>query len=228
MTSRRLPLILLLVAAVFLVPSAVHFYTDWLWFGEVGYQHVLLRAPDHASRTLWLSVFVVGVRVALRQPAARVPRADAARDRHGHAGRPARHRRRPGAPAADRDARRGRAGALAARVYRAASHWETWLRLLERDAVRQGRSGARATTSASTCSSCRSCSWLHVAGAPAARARRRSASSLIYVGAGPHAASASQRGIQLRPPALAHLVGARRAAGCSRSPSAPGWRSPSC
>ena len=59
MTSRRLPLILLLVAAVFLVPSAVHFYTDWLWFGEVGYQGVYARSLTTQSM-LWLSVFVLG------------------------------------------------------------------------------------------------------------------------------------------------------------------------
>src|SRR5579871_665942 len=27
----------------FILPSVVQFYTDWLWFGEVGYQSVFLR-----------------------------------------------------------------------------------------------------------------------------------------------------------------------------------------
>jgi uncharacterized membrane protein (UPF0182 family) len=62
MTSRRLPLILLLVAIVFLVPSAVQFYTDWLWFGEVGFQSVYARTLTTQS-TLWLSVFVLGYAV---------------------------------------------------------------------------------------------------------------------------------------------------------------------
>src|SRR4029453_17109565 len=42
--SRRIPIAVLLVAAFFLVPSSVDFYTDWLWFGEVGYQSIYLRA----------------------------------------------------------------------------------------------------------------------------------------------------------------------------------------
>jgi uncharacterized membrane protein (UPF0182 family) len=42
--SRRIPIALVLVAVFFLAPSSVDFYTDWLWFGEVGYQHVFLRA----------------------------------------------------------------------------------------------------------------------------------------------------------------------------------------
>ena len=41
---RRLPVAVVLLAVFFLVPSSVEFYTDWLWFGEVGYQHVFLRA----------------------------------------------------------------------------------------------------------------------------------------------------------------------------------------
>ena len=42
--SRRIPIGVALLFAFFLVPSSVEFYTDWLWFGEVGYQHVFLRA----------------------------------------------------------------------------------------------------------------------------------------------------------------------------------------
>ncbi len=41
---RRLPFAVVLLAVFFLVPSLVQFYTDWLWFGEVGYQHVFVRA----------------------------------------------------------------------------------------------------------------------------------------------------------------------------------------
>jgi uncharacterized membrane protein (UPF0182 family) len=54
--SRRLPIGVVLVAAFFLVPSSVDFYTDWLWFGEVGYQHVFLRGLTIKS-TLGAVVF---------------------------------------------------------------------------------------------------------------------------------------------------------------------------
>ena len=40
----RAPLLLLLVLAVTGVPAIAEFYTDWLWFKEVGYEHVFLRS----------------------------------------------------------------------------------------------------------------------------------------------------------------------------------------
>ena len=40
----RAPLLLLLVLAITGVPATAEFYTDWLWFKEVGYEHVFLRA----------------------------------------------------------------------------------------------------------------------------------------------------------------------------------------
>ena len=40
----RAPILLLLVLAVTGVPAIAEFYTDWLWFQEVGYQHVFLRS----------------------------------------------------------------------------------------------------------------------------------------------------------------------------------------
>ena len=58
MTSRRLTLLVLLVAVFFLLPSGVQFYADWLWFGEVGYQGVYARSLTTQS-TLWLTTFVV-------------------------------------------------------------------------------------------------------------------------------------------------------------------------
>ena len=58
MTSRRLTLLVLLVAVFFLLPSGVQFYADWLWFGEVGYQRVYARSLATQS-TLWLGAFVV-------------------------------------------------------------------------------------------------------------------------------------------------------------------------
>ena len=51
----------LLVAAVLLFlagPSLVRFYTDWLWFGEVGYQHVFLTML-RSQGTLFTITFVL-------------------------------------------------------------------------------------------------------------------------------------------------------------------------
>jgi uncharacterized protein len=39
----RIPLLVLLAFLFLGLPSLVEFYTDWLWFGEVGYQHVFAR-----------------------------------------------------------------------------------------------------------------------------------------------------------------------------------------
>jgi uncharacterized membrane protein (UPF0182 family) len=59
---RRLPLTIVLLVAFFLVPSLVQFYTDWLWFGEVGYQHVFFRALTTKSG-LGAAVLAVGFAV---------------------------------------------------------------------------------------------------------------------------------------------------------------------
>jgi uncharacterized membrane protein (UPF0182 family) len=40
----RVPLLLVLAFVFMGLPSLVEFYTDWLWFGELGYQHVFARA----------------------------------------------------------------------------------------------------------------------------------------------------------------------------------------
>lgn len=40
----RAPIVLLLVLAITGVPAIAEFYTDWLWFKEVGYEHVFLRS----------------------------------------------------------------------------------------------------------------------------------------------------------------------------------------
>jgi uncharacterized membrane protein (UPF0182 family) len=53
----RLPLIALAVAIFLGIPSAASFYTDWLWFGETGYQQVFLRTLA-AETTLGLLTFV--------------------------------------------------------------------------------------------------------------------------------------------------------------------------
>jgi uncharacterized membrane protein (UPF0182 family) len=51
---------LLLVGFVFLIaiPTLVDFYTDWLWFGETGYQQVFLRVLS-AKSLLWTAAFAV-------------------------------------------------------------------------------------------------------------------------------------------------------------------------
>jgi uncharacterized membrane protein (UPF0182 family) len=54
----RAPLLILAALLVFGVPSAVEFYTDWLWFGETGYQAVFLRTLA-AQSLLGILVFVV-------------------------------------------------------------------------------------------------------------------------------------------------------------------------
>ena len=46
----RAPLILLLIILITGIPAAVEFYTDWLWFQEVGYERVFFRSL--AVRTL--------------------------------------------------------------------------------------------------------------------------------------------------------------------------------
>jgi len=54
----RLTIIILAAAILLVVPAAVTFYTDWLWFAEVGYQPVLMR-QILAQLALGLGVGVV-------------------------------------------------------------------------------------------------------------------------------------------------------------------------
>ena len=113
-----------LFAIVFLLPGAVSFYTDWLWFGETGYQAVY-------GRTLWvqslllcgtallaMTLFVATLRVALGNLA---PRELVMMSPEG-----------PVAFSIDRRRLQGPATALAAVValffgMQAASSWEIWL-----------------------------------------------------------------------------------------------------
>ena len=57
---KRLPLrlaaIIVVAFVVFVVPSLVGFYTDWLWFGDVGYQRVF-RTELTAKGSLLVAVF---------------------------------------------------------------------------------------------------------------------------------------------------------------------------
>src|SRR5688500_1709884 len=40
----RVPALLLVILLVIGIPAAAEFYTDWLWFQEVGYEQVFLRS----------------------------------------------------------------------------------------------------------------------------------------------------------------------------------------
>jgi uncharacterized membrane protein (UPF0182 family) len=58
---------------VLLVPAAVEFYTDWLWFGETGYQSVFLRvlasraALGTFATALAFGVLLINMRIPLRR-----------------------------------------------------------------------------------------------------------------------------------------------------------------
>jgi uncharacterized membrane protein (UPF0182 family) len=54
----RFVVLALFALLFFAAPSAVRFYTDWLWFGEVGYQSVFLTML-RAQATLFVAAFAV-------------------------------------------------------------------------------------------------------------------------------------------------------------------------
>jgi uncharacterized membrane protein (UPF0182 family) len=59
MRLRGLPgLLLLALVLLFVVPSAVAFYTDWLWFQELGYQALFLRTLN-AQGTAFVITFLI-------------------------------------------------------------------------------------------------------------------------------------------------------------------------
>ena len=60
MLQRPVRLLLIAVAALvfFAGPALIGFYTDWLWFGEVGYQQVFLTMLG-AQATLFVMAFVI-------------------------------------------------------------------------------------------------------------------------------------------------------------------------
>ncbi len=71
MTGLRLLLLLAFFAVVVVLPGAVSFYTDWLWFGETGYQAVYGRTLYtqsllvSATTLVALAALVTTLRVAL-------------------------------------------------------------------------------------------------------------------------------------------------------------------
>jgi uncharacterized membrane protein (UPF0182 family) len=72
MTIRKFPVLLTLVVLVTGVPSVATFYTDWLWFKELGYEAVFLRSLSAQTLVATVSGLVVfallagNLRLALR------------------------------------------------------------------------------------------------------------------------------------------------------------------
>ena len=72
MTIRRLPLLILAIALFAGVPAFAEFYTDWLWFQEVGYENVFLRSlvaqsiVSTATGVLVFALLAMNLLIALR------------------------------------------------------------------------------------------------------------------------------------------------------------------
>src|SRR5687767_4618916 len=68
----RTPLFVAVVLLAVVLPAAVRFYTDWLWFGDTGYQDVyattLVARGEIGSAGLALAfgVLLLNIRIALR------------------------------------------------------------------------------------------------------------------------------------------------------------------
>ncbi|MEO5896999.1 MAG: UPF0182 family protein [Vicinamibacterales bacterium] len=59
MTFRRIPVVLALIFLVTTIPAFAEFYTDWLWFKEVGYEQVYLRSlAAHGTVTVVVAAVV--------------------------------------------------------------------------------------------------------------------------------------------------------------------------
>ena len=75
--SWRIPLVVALGLLVIVVPPAIRFYTDWLWFGETGYRDVFITTLaakgtlSGAAMVLALGVLLLNLWVALRTLSAR-------------------------------------------------------------------------------------------------------------------------------------------------------------
>src|SRR6187399_1200053 len=59
MTIRRLPILLVFVVLLTGIPSIATFYTDWLWFKELGYEAVFLRSLSAQTLVAAVSGIVV-------------------------------------------------------------------------------------------------------------------------------------------------------------------------
>ena len=222
MTSRRITLLVLLVALFFLVPSGVQFYADWLWFGEVGYQGVYARSLTTQS-TLWLAAFavtfgllLVNLRFAFRLLKRREIVMVTPEGPRAIVVDPARLR-----PIVTLAAAAG--AVLVASI--AAAQWETWL--VYWNAMPFGKAdpvlGYDVGFYVFKLPFWR---WLHSL-VIVMLAISTIGVGLVYLGAGFLRVSA-QRGIQLRASGSDAPGDARGAAGSSSSPPARGCRSPSC
>src|SRR6478736_6185553 len=69
--------LIIAVALLLVVPSAASYYTDWLWFREIGYERVFLRTLNAQALVFAATLAVVFIllfvnfavaRVALRRP----------------------------------------------------------------------------------------------------------------------------------------------------------------
>ena len=79
-------ILLLVIGLLFVVPSAVGFYTDWLWFRELGYEGVFLRSLNAQFAVFGATFFAVFVFLYFNiRLAARAMHAAAHRPRHGRA-----------------------------------------------------------------------------------------------------------------------------------------------
>ena len=58
--SIRFTVIVVLALLFFGAPSLIRFYTDWLWFGEVGYQQVFTTIV-RSQASLFTITFVIAV-----------------------------------------------------------------------------------------------------------------------------------------------------------------------
>src|SRR5688572_29121811 len=71
--SWRVPIIGAFGVIVVVLPAAVTFYTDWLWFGETGYQEVFARklvtqgALGGGAMAVAFGVLWLNLRIALRR-----------------------------------------------------------------------------------------------------------------------------------------------------------------
>jgi uncharacterized membrane protein (UPF0182 family) len=123
----RISLILVLFALILVIPSMAEFYTDWLWFEELGYEQVFVRslsAQGTVGGLTGLAAFallVVNLRLALRSMRPREIMIATAQGPQMIAINP--ERLKPLATLAALGA------ALLIGLYGAA-HWETWLMYL--------------------------------------------------------------------------------------------------
>ena len=105
MTIRRLPVLLALVLLVTGVPAIAEFYTDWLWFKELGYEQVFLRSLSAQTLVTVIAGLVVfallagnlllALRVAAAAPVHDRHAAGAADDHDGSATHPSASRWAP-------------------------------------------------------------------------------------------------------------------------------------